>query len=153
MKRRPLGITFIAVLYFCGAAGYSVLFVAWIFSREVLVNWIEHLSPTESLGPTLLLQMPTAVSLYFLTMAVFCAVVGNGLRKLHRWSWIVTLIFLAATLIFDAALLVHIFGHLSPWLISLGLLRLAFLAALLAYLTAGTVRRAFARQAGLAPAV
>ena len=153
MRRRPLGISFIAVLYFCGAAGYSALLLVWLFSRDLLVNGIERISPTESLGPTLLLQMPMAVSVYFLVMTTFCAVVGRGLWKVQRWSWAVTLLFLTLSLVFDASLLVHLFTHLSSWLISLALLRLLFLAALLAYLCAPGTRRAFARNQGTAASV
>jgi hypothetical protein len=79
-------------------------------------------------------------------MAAFCAVVGRGLWKLQRWSWAITLLFLTLSLIFDASLLVHLFTHLSPWLISLATLRLLFLAALIAYLCAPGTRRAFARN-------
>jgi hypothetical protein len=148
-----LGISFIAVLCFCGAAGYLALLLAWLFSRDLLVNGIERISPTESLGPTLLLQMPIAVSFYFALMAAFCAVVGIGLCKLQKWSWAVTLLFVAISLVFDASLLVHLFTHLSSWLISLALLRLLFLAALLAYLCAPGTRRAFARNQGTAASI
>jgi hypothetical protein len=146
MRRRPLGISLIAVLYFCGAAGYSALLLAWLFSRDLLVNGIERFSPTEFLGPTLLLQMPMTVSFYFMVMAGFCAVVGRGLWKLQRWSWVVTLLFVAMSLSFDGSLLVHLFTHLSPWLISVAILRLLFLVALLAYLWTPGTHRAFARR-------
>lgn len=150
MRRRPFGITIIAALYFCGAAGYSAMLLTWIFSREAVVNWIERISPTESLGPILLLQMATTVSLYFLTMALFCGVVGNALWKLQKWSWIVTVIFLAFSFVFDISLLLHVRQHLSPWLMTLGMLRLAFLATLLGYLTTSSVRGAFVRSTEMA---
>src|SRR5258708_22730125 len=110
--KRPIGITIIAVTYFLGAAGYAAMLFLWIFFRDTLINLVERVSPTVSLASALLLEMAGVVSLYFLLMACFCAIAGNGIWRLQAWSWFVTIAFVFISLVFDATLLLRVIGHL-----------------------------------------
>lgn len=110
--KRPIGMTIIGVMYFLGAAGYSAMLLLWLFSRDTLINLVEKVSPTASLAPALLLQMAGVVSLYFLLMACFCGIAGNGIWRLQAWSWFVTIAFVCISLVFDATLLLRVRRHL-----------------------------------------
>jgi hypothetical protein len=141
--KRPLGITIIAVLYFLGAAGYAAMLLLWLFFRDTLINLVERISPTASLAPALLLEMAGVVTIYFLLMACFCAIAGNGVWKLQAWSWFVTIAFVCISLVFDATLLLRVLGHLPAGVLVLGVLRLLFLGGLVWYLSRPNIRAAF----------
>jgi hypothetical protein len=141
--KRPAGITIIAVLYFLGAAGYAAMLLLWLFSRDTLINLVERVSPTASLAPALLLEMAGVVTIYFLLMACFCAIAGNGIWRLQAWAWFVTIAFACISLLFDATLLLRVFSHIPAGVLALGVLRLLFLGGLVWYLGRPTVRSAF----------
>lgn len=143
MKKRPLGVTIISVLYLLGSAGYTALLLAWLFARASVVAFIEQATPSASLGPALLLEIPGVVTTYFVVMAIFCCWIGIALRKLQRWAWFVTCALVAFTFIFDIALFVHMFRHLPAILLVAGVLRFAFLAGIVAYMNRTRVRAAF----------
>ena len=143
MKRRPAGVSVIAFFYLLGAAGYSALLVAWLFSRLSLIGFIESATPSAELGPTLLLDFPGIVTTYFIVMAAFCFWVGIALWKLQRWAWFVTCAFLVLSFVLDVSLFAHMFRHLPPVLVVLGSLRLCFLILIVAYFSRTRVRNAF----------
>ena len=143
MKRRPLGVTVIAAAYFCASSVYGALLFAWLFARNGLVSFVEDASPSASLGPALLLEIPGIVTVYFAIMATLCFCVGFSLWKLHRWSWFVTCGFAVLTFVLDAGLFAHMLRHLPLALLALGLLRFGFLVWILAYMSKTRVRAAF----------
>jgi hypothetical protein len=131
------------VTYFLGAAGYAAMLFLWIFFRDNLISLVERAWPTVSLTPALLLEMAGVVSLYFLLMACFCAIAGNGIWRLQAWSWFVTIAFVCVSLVFDATLLLRVLGHLPAGVLVLGVLRLLFLGGLVWYLGRPNTRAAF----------
>jgi hypothetical protein len=141
--KRPTGITIIAALYFVGAAGYAAMLLLWLVARDTLIGLVERISPTASLAPALLGEMAGVVTIYFLLMACFCATAGNGLWRLQAWSWFVTIGFVCISLVFDAILLVRIFGHIPSAVLVAGVLRLVFLGAVVWYLGKTKTRSAF----------
>lgn len=143
MKKRPAGVTIIALFYFLGCAGYAALLLAWLFARTSGIALIEQATPSAELGPTLLLDIPGVVTAYFVIMSVFCCWVGIALWKLQRWAWFTTCAFVVLSFVLDVGLFAHMFRHLPPALVSLGLLRFAFLISILAYFGKTSVRRAF----------
>jgi hypothetical protein len=143
VKRRPIGVTLIAVLYLLGSAGYTALLFAWLFARNAVVTFLENATPSASLGPALLLDIPGVVTTYFVVMAIFCCWVGIALSKLQRWAWFVTYAFVVLSFFLDVGLFVHMFRHLPISLLVLGCLRFAFLLCVLAYLSSTRVRAAF----------
>lgn len=143
MKRRPAGVSVIALFYFLGTAGYTVLLLAWLFARLSLIRFIEDATPSADLGPALLLDFPGVVTTYFIVMAVFCCWVGVALWKLQRWAWFVTCAFVVLSFALDVGLFANMFRHLPPALLALGVLRFAFLITILAYFNKTSVRRAF----------
>lgn len=143
MRRRPLGVTIIAMLYLLGSAGYTALLLTWLFARGIVVSFIEQATPSASLGPALLLEIPGIVTTYFVVMAIFCCWIGIGLWKLQRWAWFVTCAFVTLSFVLDITLFVHMFRHLPVVLVVVGLSRFAFLAWIVAYLNRISVRAAF----------
>lgn len=143
MKRRPLGVTVIAVMYLLGACGYTALLFTWLFARYSVASFIETATPSASLGPALLLDVPGIVTAYFIVMAVFCCWVGVALWKLQRWSWFVTCAFAAFSFLLDLSLFVRMSRHLPATILTLGILRFAFLVGIVVYFSRTRVRAAF----------
>jgi hypothetical protein len=143
VRRRPIGVTIIAALYLLGAAGYASLLLLWLFARGFVVSFIETATPSASLGPTLLLDLPGVVTAYFIVMAGFCCWVGVALWKLQRWSWFVTCAFVVFSFVLDVSLFAHMFRHLPIGLLVLGILRFAFLVGIVVYFNKPGVRAAF----------
>lgn len=143
MKRRPLGVNMIAILYFLGSAVYTVLLFGWLFARASLISFIEEATPSASLGPALLLHVPGVVTAYFVVMAVLCCWIGIALQKLQRWSWFVSYGFAVFSFVLDVGLFAHMFRYLPVALAVLGLLRFALLAWIVAYLSRTSIRAAF----------
>jgi hypothetical protein len=127
VNRRPIGVSVIAVLYLLGSAGYTALLFTWLFARNAVVTFLENATPSASLGPALLLDIPGVVTAYFVVMAIFCCWVGIALRKLQRWAWFITYAFVVLSFCLDVGLFVHMFRHLPISLLVLGCLRFAFL--------------------------
>ena len=143
MKRRPLGVTVISLMYLLGATGYTALLFTWLFARYLVVSFIEAATPSASLGPTLLLDVPGIVTAYFIVMAAFCCWVGVALWKLQRWSWFVTCAFAAFSFLLDLSLFVRMSRHLPATILMLGILRFIFLVGIVAYFSKTRVRAAF----------
>ena len=143
MRRRPAGVSLIAVLYLLGAAGYASLLILWLSARNFVISFLETATPSASLGPALLLDVPGVVTAYFVVMAGFCCWVGVALWKLQRWSWFVTCAFVVFSFVFDVSLFAHMFRHLPMGLLVLGLLRFAFLMGIVVYFNKPGVRTAF----------
>src|SRR5438270_3776352 len=143
MRRRPIGVTVITVAYFCASAVYTSLLFAWMFGRNGRLAFIEDASPSATLGPALLEEIPGVVTAYFVVMASLCFAVGLSLWKLHRWSWFVTCGFAILTFALDAGLFTHMLRHLPIAFLALGILRFGFLVWILGYMSRTRVRAAF----------
>lgn len=143
MKRRPLGVTIIAVLYLAASAAYTALLLTWLMARASVVSFIEQATPSASLGPALLENIPGVVSTYFVVMAGLCCWVGIALLKLQRWAWFVTCAFVVLTFVLDFTLFLQMFRHLSVILLAGGIFRFGFLVWVVAYLSKPSVRAAF----------
>jgi len=143
LRKRPVGVTIISVLYLLAAGTYTGLLLAWLFARGALISFIEQATPSASLGPTLLLSIPGIVTSYFVVMAAFCCWIGIALRKLQRWAWFVTCAFAVLSFVLDLALFVRMLNHLPLTLVVTGVLRFAFLLWIVGYLNKPSVRAAF----------
>lgn len=143
MKQRPIGVNLIAVLYFLGSLAYTVVLFCWLFARAALISFIEEATPSASLGPTLLLDLPGVVTAYFVVMAVLCCWIAIALQKLQRWAWFVSYGFAVLSFAFDIGLFSHMFRYLPVALAVLGILRFALLAWIIAYLSRTSIRAAF----------
>jgi len=143
VKRRPLGVNMIAILYFLGAAAYAVLLFGWLFARASLISFIEEATPSASLGPALLLDVPGIVTAYFVVMAGLCCWIGIALQKLQRWAWFVSYGFAVFSFVLDVGLFAHMFHYLPLTLAVLGLLRFALLAWISADLSRTSILSAF----------
>lgn len=143
MKRLPVGVRVIATLYFLGSAVYVVLLVGWLFARASLISFIEEATPSASLAPALLLDVPGVVTAYFAVMAVLCCWMAIALQKLQRWAWFVSYGFAVFSFVLDIGLFAHMFHYLPNTLAVLGLLRFALLAWMVAYLSRASIRAAF----------
>lgn len=143
MKQRPVGVNVIAMLYFLGSAFYTVLLFGWLFARASLISFIEDATPSASLGPALLLDLPGVVTTYFVVMAVLCCWIGIALQKLQRWAWFVSYGFAVFSFVLDVGLFAHMFRYLPLTLALLGLLRFGLLAWIVAYLSRTSIRAAF----------
>jgi hypothetical protein len=153
VKRLPVGVNVIAVLYFLGSGFYSLLLLGWLFARASLISFIEEATPSASLGPALLLDVPGIVTTYFVVMAALCCWIGIALQKLQRWAWFVSYGFAVFSFVLDIGLFAHMFRYLPLTLAVLGLLRFALLAWIIAYLSRTSIRAVFGlARAGAAQA-
>ena len=143
MKRLPVGVNVISMLYFLGSASYCVLLFGWLFARASLISFIEEATPSASLGPALLLDVPGVVTTYFVVMAVLCCWIGIALQKLQRWAWFISYGFAVFSFLLDVGLFGHMFRYLPLTLAVLGLVRFALLAWMIAYLSRSSIRAAF----------
>jgi hypothetical protein len=143
MKRRPLGVTIIAVLYLAGSAGYTALLLTWLLARASVISFIEQATPSASLGPALLENIPGIVTTYFVVMAGLGCWIGIALLNLQRWAWVVTCAFVVLTFVLDFTLFLQMLRHLSAILLAGGILRFGFLVWVIGYLSRPNVRAAF----------
>ena len=141
--KRPVGVNVIATLYFLGFGAYTILLFGWLFARAPLISFIEEATPSASLGPALLLDVPGIVTAYFVVMAVLCCWIGIALQKLQRWAWFVSYAFAVFSFVLDVGLFSHMFRYLPITLVVLGLLRFGLLAWMIAYLSRTSIRAAF----------
>ena len=133
----------IAALYFLGSAVYTAMLLGWLFARVSLISFIEEATPSASLGPTLLLDVPGVVTIYFVVMAVLCCWIGIALQRLQRWAWFASYGFAVFSFVLDVGLFAHMFRYLPVALAILGVLRFALLAWIIAYLSRSSIRAAF----------
>lgn len=143
MKRRPRGVTIIALLYLAGAIGYTALLLTWLLARASVISFIEQATPSASLGPALLENIPGIVTTYFVVMAGLCCWIGIALLKLQRWAWFVTCAFVVLTFALDFTLFLQMLRHLPVIFLAGGILRFGFLVWVVAYLSKPSVRAAF----------
>ena len=143
MKRRPIGVTIIALIYFSAAAVNIGLLLAWLFARGSLLSFVESVTPSASLGPALLEELPGIVTTYFAVMTAFCCGVGWSLWKLHRWAWFVTCAFVILAFVLDTGLFVQMLPHLSVFLVTLGILRFGLRIWILVYMSRRNTREGF----------
>src|SRR5205807_9181106 len=99
------------MLYFLGSASYGVLLFGWLFARASLISFIEEATPSASLGPALLLDVPGIVTAYFVVMAVLCCWIGSALQKLRRRAWFVSYGFAVFSFVVDVGVVAHTFHH------------------------------------------
>jgi len=143
VKQRPLGVKMIAALYFLGSAGYTALLFGWLFARASLISLLEDATPSASLVPTLLLDVPGIVTTYFVVMALLCCWIGIALQRLQRWAWFASYGFAVFSFMLDVGLFAQMFRYLPVALAILGLLRFALLAWIIVYLSRTSIRAAF----------
>ena len=143
MKRRPFGVTIIALIYFSAAAVNIGLLLAWIFARGTLLSLVESVTPSASLGPALVEELPGIVTTYFTVMTAFCCGVGWSLWKLHRWAWFVTCAFVILAFALDTGLFVQMLPHLSVFLVTVGILRFGLRIWILVYMSRRNTREGF----------
>lgn len=144
---RPIGVSILAVLYFLGAASYSVLLILSFVSPQALSDLLTSLSPGDS-GPAMLLSMGRGISVYFAVMIIVIAAVAWGMWSLRNWArWftiIITSISLVATLVGVASLT----GNFTISGALLELVRIGLCVLVLWYLFTPGVRNAFWRKHG-----
>ena len=143
MKRRPFGVTFIALIYFSAAAVNIGLLLSWLFARGTLLAFVESVTPSASLGPALLEELPGIVTTYFAVMAGLCCGVGWSLWRLHRWAWFVTCGFIIMAFMLDTGLFVQMLPHLSVFLVAVGILRFGLRVWILVYMSRRSTREGF----------
>ena len=139
---RPFGVSLLAVLYFIAVASYAILLLIFVTSRQTLVDLLTSASP-EGVGPSMLLNMGSALIVYFVAMMIVVGAVGWGMWKLKNWSrWftiVITEISLLVTLMGVSSLL----GSFSIAGLCLELVRVGLCILILWYLFTPNVRSAF----------
>src|SRR5271155_589990 len=91
VKRRPLGVTVLAVLAFLNVGTYGALIIMSIKYPDQLRSLLEGMTAGSGPGPTPLLQLGAFLPVYFLAMAIFTGFLGRGLWTLKNWSRIVVI--------------------------------------------------------------
>jgi hypothetical protein len=143
MRRRPLGITILAVLSFVTIALYGVLLAMSVAAPGALAALLKALSPGGS-GPEMQLQMGRALPFYYVFGLLLSIAIAVGLWKLQQWARIVVLVMLGISAAGLFATAAGVFrggaGAIALWLLRLGLC-----ALVRGYLFSGGVRAAFRR--------
>ena len=140
---RPVGVSVLAVVYFIAVASYAVLLVTFLGSPQTLNGWLTIISP-EGVGPSMLLNLGRALTIYFAIMIIVIGAVAWGMWTLKNWSRWFTIVITAISL---AVTLIGISSLASSFTIvglCLELVRIGLCVLILWYLFTPTIRRAFA---------
>jgi hypothetical protein len=140
---RPVGVSVLAVVYFIAVASYAVLLVTFLGSPQTLNGWLTTISP-EGVGPSMLLNLGRALTIYFAIMIIVIGAVAWGMWTLKNWSRWFTIVITAISL---AVTLIGISSLASSFTIvglCLELVRIGLCVLILWYLFTPTIRRAFA---------
>lgn len=147
-KRRPTGVTVIAMLNFVGA-GFIVLYILYLaITKAPLTNLPPELADSP-LPPELFRAIFTGALLF---AAALNLVLGIGLLKLHNWARIVVLVFAGIGLFFNVIGVLVAAGRADDSTLFSGLLTIAYNGWIFWYLLQGHVNLAFAKVVPLPPA-
>ena len=147
-KRRPTGVTVIAVLNFAGA-GFIVLYILYLaIAKAPLTNLPPELADSP-LPPELLRAVVTGG---LLLGAAINLAFGIGLWKLKNWVRIIVMVFAGIGLFFNVIGVLMAAGSANDQALFSGLLSLAYNGWVVWYLLQGHVKQAFAKVASAQPA-
>jgi len=143
MSRRPLGITFGAILFAVNAAAYSVFAALALFDRDMLRSVLSALSPS-GMGPEAMhMAMGRLLPLYYIVFAGLTVVLALGFWKLWNWARLAVLALLGLSLLALTVQLRLLGSAPSRSAIALTVLRLGLIALVGWYLVRTPVRDAF----------
>lgn len=140
--KRPVGVSFISILYFINVGVYIVLLVLTIVAPETLRSMLGAASP-EGAGPSVLLNLGRLLAIYFAVMAVLIGLVAFGMWTLRNWARWVTIIIAAISLIGSVFGFVELAQNFSLPAILLTLLRVGLSLLVLWYMLTPKVGAAF----------
>ncbi len=148
MRRRPLGVTILAVLLFLNIGTYATLILLAIVYPDQLRLLLEgmKLGSTGNLAP--LLQLGAFVPVYFLALAIFTGLLGRGLWQLKNWARLVVLFLAGISAAIGIVEVARSFSAMnaSAWLSAAAQIAVGVLAAW--YLSSAPVRAAFGKASG-----
>jgi hypothetical protein len=139
---RPIGVSVLAVLYFIAVAFYAVMLAMFIGSPGTLTAVLNSISP-EGVGPSMLLTMGRALTIYFAIMIVVIGAVAWGMWTLKNWARWFTILITAISL---GVTVVGVSSLMSSFTIvglCVELVRIGLCVVILWYLFTPTVRAAF----------
>jgi len=142
-KRRPLGITILAVLSGVGVAQYAVLAALAVFDRAALDGLLRALSPSGAGPEALHSAMGRWLPFYYLAMTGLSAAMALGFWRLWNWVRLVILTMMAVSLMLMLGELPGLFAAPTANAIGLTLLRVGLCVLWGWYLLRRPVREAF----------
>lgn len=146
-KRRPTGVTVIAVLNFVGA-GFIILYILYLaITKTPLTNLPPELADSP-LPPELLRAVVTGG---LLIGAALNLALGIGLWKLKNWVRIIVMVFTGIGLFFNVIGVLVAAGKADDKTLFSGLLTIAYNGWVVWYLLQGHVKQAFAKVAPTQP--
>ena len=140
--KRPWGVSLLAVLCFVAVVTYTTLAILSFASPETLRSILVGLSPQGS-GPEVLLNLGSALGIYFAVMALFAGLLGYGTWTLRNWARWITIVIVAISLVGTAIGLIAVLGDINLSTALLGLFRLGLSVLVLWYFLSPKVRAAF----------
>ena len=148
MRTRPLGVTFLALLFSAGGVFMAVLATLAVFRPEALAAVLRALSPSGAGPEALHTAMGRLLPLYYTAMAGFHAVLGVGFWKLWNWTRIVFLAMIGLSLLLMVTEVRSLLAAPTAAAVALTLVRVGLSVLWLWYLRRQPVREAFSRPRG-----
>jgi hypothetical protein len=143
MRKRPLGITILAVLFALGVAQYAVLAALAVFNRAALDSFLRALSPSGAGPETLHTAMGAWLPVYYLAMAGLTGAMAWAFWRLKNWARLAMLGLIGLSLGLMLGELPGLIADPAAKAVGLTLLRVALSALWAWYLLRRPVREAF----------
>lgn len=143
MRKRPLGITIVALLSGLGVAQYAVLAALAVFDRATLDGLLRALSPSGAGPEAVHNAMGRWLPLFYLAMTGLSGAMALGFWRLWNWVRLVMLGMMAVSLVLMLGELPGLFAAPSANAIGLTLLRVGLCLLWAWYLMRRPVREAF----------
>ncbi len=143
MRKRPLGITILAVLSGVGVAQYAVLAALAVFDRATLDGLLRAMSPSGAGPEQLHNAMGAWLPVYYLAMTGLSGVMTLGFWRLWNWVRMVILAMMAISVVLMLGELPGLLAAPTANAIGLTLLRLGLCVLWAWYLLRRPVREAF----------
>ena len=137
---RPTGVTILAVLYFLGAAFFSLCGILFIVGGSLL-SGLAHSGG----GPAsaLFAMGGAVVGAIMLAIGVLDLAIGIGFIKLQNWARVLAIIFLGIVILFGILGVFSMLAHLMMVVLVFRLIVLAIEVWILIYLFKPHVKQAF----------
>ena len=143
MRKRPLGITIVAVLSWIGVVQYSVLAALAVFDRATLDGLLRALSPSGAGPEALHNAMGGWLPVYYLAMTGFSGIMALGFWRLWNWVRLVMLAMIAISMVLMLGELPGLLAAPTTKALGLTALRIGLSALWGWYMMRRSVREAF----------
>lgn len=143
MRKRPLGITVLALLFAANAAFFVVLAALAVYNYDLLRSFLHTLSPSGAGPEPLHTAMGRLLPAYYLVMAGVTTALALGFWKTRNWARLVILALTGLSLALMTLEVRPLLADPTAGAVLLTMVRLAMSLLLVWYLLHRPVRDAF----------